>query len=150
MKNKLNDQYQGQPGDATISGLPPGVFKPNVFGVFGPTGLPQAKVGETVRINGENFSFCEPFPKGSGEVRFGFRIKQFNDAIRAEFAVQSDILITAKVPPGADTFPTSEIAVSSSASTPRLSDADRSKTAEAAKQEISRFPCKECTHMPGS
>ena len=38
----------------------------------------------------------------------------------------------------------------SSASTPRLPDADRSKTAKAAKQEISRFPCKECTYMPVS
>jgi hypothetical protein len=37
-----------------------------------------------------------------------------------------------------------------SASTPRLPVADRSKTAKAAKQEISRFPCKECTYMPGS
>jgi hypothetical protein len=34
-------------------------------------------------------------------------------------------------------------------SLPRLPDADRSKTAEAAKQRDSRFPCKECTYMPG-
>src|ERR1700704_2869616 len=38
----------------------------------------------------------------------------------------------------------------SSASTPRLPDADRSKTAQAIKQEISRFSCKERTYMPGS
>jgi len=34
--------------------------------------------------------------------------------------------------------------------TPRLPDADRSTTSEAAKQEISRFPYKERTYMPGS
>jgi hypothetical protein len=39
---------------------------------------------------------------------------------------------------------------SSSASTPHLPDTDRSTTSEAAKQEISRFPCKERTCMPGS
>ena len=39
---------------------------------------------------------------------------------------------------------------SSSASIPHLPDADRSNTAEAAKQEISRFSCKERTYMPGS
>src|SRR5260221_1841135 len=41
-------------------------------------------------------------------------------------------------------------ACSSSASTPRLPDADRSKTAQAVKQEISRFSCKERSYMPGS
>jgi hypothetical protein len=38
----------------------------------------------------------------------------------------------------------------SSASTPRLPDADRSPTADTAKPEISRFPVKERTYMPGS
>ena len=35
-------------------------------------------------------------------------------------------------------------------SIPHLPDADRSNTAEAARQEISRFSCKERTYMPGS
>jgi len=39
---------------------------------------------------------------------------------------------------------------SSSASIPHLPDADRSKTAQAVKQEISRFSSKERTYMPGS
>jgi hypothetical protein len=39
---------------------------------------------------------------------------------------------------------------SSSASTPRLPDADHSAISQAVEQEISRFPCKERTHMPGS
>ena len=36
------------------------------------------------------------------------------------------------------------------ASTPRLPDADRPTTSEAAEQKLSRFPCKERTYMPGS
>src|SRR5260221_689863 len=42
------------------------------------------------------------------------------------------------------------LARASSASTPRLPDADRSQTAQAVKQEISRFPSKEGTYIPGS
>jgi hypothetical protein len=42
------------------------------------------------------------------------------------------------------------LARTSSALTPRLPDADRPTTSEAAEQEISRFPCKERTYMPGS
>jgi hypothetical protein len=59
MKNQLHDQYQREaPGHFITPALPIG--RPKIFSVVGPPGVAQGKVGDTVTVTGENFSFCDP------------------------------------------------------------------------------------------
>jgi len=87
---------------------------PTITNVIGPRGLAQAKVGETVNINGL-FTTVPPPPNSPAvgdNVRFGLQLPRLpEDSIRAQYTKESDILLTARVPLGADAFPTPAIAV---------------------------------------
>jgi hypothetical protein len=50
MKNQLNDQYQGQPGDATISALPRGVFKKVFITAIVPKTSVRARLFSTLAV----------------------------------------------------------------------------------------------------